>query len=111
MRSRKIILGILALAVCGVLLAVVFWPEKPEPIYKGRKLSEWIVNANFTTWSGERALALQTIGTNGIPCYLRWIQYEQGVLKRAQFKCAGYGHRWFGLKWVPVDTKFNRAHA
>src|SRR5689334_14916391 len=111
MRHRKVIIGLLALVVCGVL-AVVLWPEKeiPEPIYNGKKLSEWVLNANFSTWSGEGALALQTIGTNGIPSYLRWIRYEQGFLRRAQFKCAECGRRWFGLKWVPVDSEFNRAN-
>ena len=42
MRRWKRIFGILTLVACGVL-AVVFWPEKPEPVYKGKKLSEWMV--------------------------------------------------------------------
>jgi hypothetical protein len=36
MRRRNLILGMLALVLCGVL-AVMLWPEKPEPVYKGKK--------------------------------------------------------------------------
>jgi hypothetical protein len=109
MSRRKIILGLLALVLCG-LFAAAFWPEKemPEPIYKGRKLSEWTVAATKT--SPEAMLALQTIGTNGLPFYLDWIGYKPGISKRAQFKLAGYGNKWFGLKWVPGDTEFTRAN-
>src|SRR4051812_20035075 len=67
MRRRKAIIGIVVLVVCAVL-AVVFWPEKPEPVYKGKKLSEWFdamrVRGGFTP---EIIEALQAIGTNAIP--------------------------------------------
>jgi hypothetical protein len=108
-RRRKFIFGILALVLCGVL-AVMFWPEKPEPVYKGRKLSEWVVaRINATNSWEDAALALRNIGTNGIPNYLEWIRYKPGLGKRAQSKLAGYGSKWLGSKWVPVDRKFDRA--
>src|SRR3954470_2220052 len=105
MRRPNIIIGILAVVVCGVLLAVAFWPEKemPEPVYKGKKLSEWLEQSaaqvalpmrfptgtprgkNFTQafFPGQGSTeALDRIGTNAIPCYLHWISYEPSLLQK-----------------------------
>src|SRR3954467_12452352 len=108
MRRRKLIIGILALVLC-VVLAFVFWPEKPEPVYKGRKLSEWVMGVKTFAGSSEARLALQSIGTNGIPYYLEWIRYKPSIARRAQFRLADYAHRWLGSQWVPVDRKVDRA--
>jgi hypothetical protein len=108
MRRRNVILGILALVVCGIL-AVLFWPERPEPVYKGRKLSEWVSFAPRTTRQDETRLAIETIGTNGIPFYLEWMRYEPGHVKRAEYKLMEYTRSWFHLKWAVSDTKFIRA--
>ena len=107
MRRRKVIIGILALLLCGVL-AWMFWPEKemPEPVYKGKKLSEWIDAGIMTP---ENYAAVMSIGTNGIPCYLQWIRYEPDIATRAQSWVTEYGRRWLGLKWVPPDPRFIRA--
>src|SRR4051794_3322329 len=78
MGHRKMILALLtllALVLCGVL-AVVFWPRKPEPVYEGRKLSKCILGAARRGRFAYADLnAIQVIGTNGIPYYLRWISY------------------------------------
>jgi hypothetical protein len=109
MRHRKIILGLLALVVVGILAAAL-WPEKSEPVYKGKKLSEWLVSTNSMGVQPEEArLALQSIGTNGIPYYLEWIRYKPSIARRAQFRLADYAHRWLGSQWVPVDRKVDRA--
>src|SRR3954471_13619092 len=84
MNRRKVIIGILALGLCGVL-AVVFWPEKemPEPVYKGKKLSGWLDEIRTQgSYTPEITEALQAIGTNAIPCYLHWISYEPSLLKK-----------------------------
>ena len=90
MRRRKVMIGLLALAGF-VVLAVVVWPEKrelSEPVYKGKRLSEWL-DQNFMHGAffdaAESANALQAIGTNGIPCYLHWIAYEPNVLKKTEY--------------------------
>src|SRR3954447_21980914 len=75
-RRRKIITGILALVLTGVV-AVVFWPEESEPVYKGKKLSEWVISAGTSPASFFNREALREIGTNGIPFYLKWIRYER----------------------------------
>jgi hypothetical protein len=70
MNRRKVIVGFLALVICGAV-AVVFWPEKPEPRYEGRKLSEWIQGAaRQGRFASPDLYAVQAIGTNGIPYYL-----------------------------------------
>src|SRR4051795_810107 len=107
-RPRKLLFGMFALtlALIGVL-AVALWPEKPEPVYEGRKLSEWILATH--SQPEEARLALQSIGTNGIPYYLEWIRYKPSIARRAQFRLADYAHRWLGSQWVPVDRKVDRA--
>ena len=72
----------LALAV-GVAGVAILWPRGPrEPVYEGKRLSEWIEDAHptlrYTTGmelSKEQEAALQAIhaiGTNALP----WLMYE-----------------------------------
>jgi hypothetical protein len=112
MRRRKIVLVLLLVILCAAL-AAVFWPEKgiPEPVYKGEKLSAWLGKIAPGSIPPQVEEAVQAIGTNGIPCYLEWLQYKPGIGKRAQNQLAEYGRRWLGLKWVSDDPKFARANA
>src|SRR5690242_9369606 len=97
-------------AVINLALAItaLSWPSNSEPSYKGKKLSEWLGLHNHWYFSesltyGHDALwlkiearreaqvveAVQTIGTNGFPCLLRWIAYETPWWqKRAIKACA-----------------------
>ena len=103
MRRRKVIIGILALLLCGVL-AWMFWPEKPEPVYKGRKLSEWLdQSAAQGGFSDGVTEAIQAIGTNGIPFYLHWTSYHPGLLKQVQLKLASQNRNWLPTAWTPND--------
>jgi hypothetical protein len=112
MRRRKVILGILALLACGVL-AVVFWPEKeiPEPVYKGRKLSEWIRYAELHKMGAAEPHfqeALFAIGTNAIPFYVECMNFRPGLLKRTQLKLAAGTRRWLPFNWSPQNPEFAR---
>src|SRR5690348_8707085 len=106
MRRRNVILGIVALMVIGAL-AVMLWPEKPEPVYKGRKLSEWIMEPHKQGggrgdhWSAEVTQGISWIGTNGIPFYLEWIGYEPGPFARAKLQIASKLTYWFNSRWQP----------
>jgi hypothetical protein len=110
MRRPNIIIGILAVVLCGVF-AAMFWPEKPEPVYKGRKLSEWLLSAtNSGVFAKAEIQAIQAIGTNGIPYYLKWIRYRPGFLKRTQFRFAPKCRDWFHVKWYPDLSGVMRGH-
>src|SRR3954468_3281451 len=93
MRRRKIILGILALVLCGILAAAL-WPEPSEPVYKGRKLSEWLMEPHKSIgcrgggWPVEVKNAISAVGANGIPFYLEWVAYEPGPFVTAKIQIA-----------------------
>src|SRR4051812_2508376 len=113
MRRRKMILGILALVLCGVLV-VAFWPENPEPIYQGKELHVWVEVAG--TYSANAFLpkdlrdSFSAIGTNGIPFYLEWIHYKPSLVKMAQYRLADWGRGRLGWKWHPQDYKIVRSY-
>jgi hypothetical protein len=69
------------LAAIGV---VAFWPGEREPEYNGKKLSEWLMVAASQGWDEpdspetmEALAAVRSIGTNALPCLVKWIQFEQ----------------------------------
>src|SRR5271169_5495899 len=80
-RGRRVLLILLA---CGlvVVLFVLVWPREREPEYKGRPLSKWIASytAKYPDESSpeyrEAAEAVRQIGTNAIPCLLKWLTHE-----------------------------------
>src|SRR5215212_4893803 len=109
MPRRKVILGMLALVPCGIL-AVLFWPEKPEPVYEGRKLSQWVQGtARKGMFTRPDPNPIEVIGTNGIPYYLQWIRYRPGILKKAELQLAAKSRKWFHFKWTAGDTGAMRA--
>src|SRR5678815_678386 len=112
MPRRKIIVAIPLVILCAALVAV-FWPEKeiPEPVYEGKKLSEWLDKLGVPQWIGNREtyVALKAIGTNGIPFYVEWIRYEPGVLWRAKALSAAKSRDWLHVKWYPQDPSAHRA--
>jgi hypothetical protein len=104
-RRRKIIIGILAVVVVAVL-AVAFWPEKPEPVYKGKKLSEWVIEARTNRVAADRAEfneVFQAVGITGLPYYLEWIDYKTSLPKRLQLRFAAKVRQWFGFRWTPEN--------
>jgi hypothetical protein len=111
MRRRRVIIGILALVVCGVL-AVVFWPEKPEPVYKGKKLSELLLatvtNAPFANGPTFNEV-VDAVGTNAFPLYLDWLQYEPGLLRKGEVYAAQKFREWLKIQWWPRDIRAAQA--
>ncbi|MDB6033503.1 MAG: hypothetical protein JWM16_3841 [Verrucomicrobiales bacterium] len=107
MPNRKWLLIILGLICFGVLGLGVAWKSaKPEPVYKDITLSVWVRGPVNTVLDGHdypehNKEALYAIGTNGIPFYLEWLQYEPGRLKQAQLFIAEKLNHWFGLDWNP----------
>jgi hypothetical protein len=112
MRRPKIIMAILALGLCGVL-AVVFWPEKPEPVYQGKKLSEWFGHIGIAPDAGpvvsqELREAMMVVGTNAIPSYLEWLIYRNSLLKKAELYTAERVRSLSNLGWYPENTQEQR---
>jgi len=88
----------MAAAINLALAVTAFsWPSNPEPVYKGKKLSEWLTlhsHSRFSKWlqtggAADRPMlraedyqevqavdAVRTIGSNALPCLLRWVSYE-----------------------------------
>lgn len=79
----------LLLLICVGLIALRFAPSRRpvnEPEYQGRYLSEWLSDPRVSEPDVEFAdktglEAVRTIGTNGLPYYLDWLQYEPGPLR------------------------------
>jgi hypothetical protein len=110
MNRRKRIIGIFAVVLCGVL-AVVFWPEKREPVYKGRKLSEWVntlTSSDNAAGQAQAKEAIRAIGTNGIPLYLEWISYQSGLWNRFQNQIGAQARKWLSVEGSPDERARRR---
>jgi hypothetical protein len=96
----------LGLVLCGVL-AVMLWPEEPEPVYKGKKLSEWILDMNSSSYfSPEAREAVQATGTNGIPLYMEWIADQPGWWTKLLDGAAKRSDKWLHTQWNPDGRRF-----
>src|SRR3954471_11487355 len=107
--SKKITIAVALALFCA--MAVMFWPEKPEPVYKGKKLSEWIRYAevhNAGAAEPEFREALFAVGTNAIPFYMECMSFKPGLLKRTQLKLAAGARRWLPFNWSPQNPEFAR---
>jgi hypothetical protein len=76
---RRVMLIGVAL-VASVIVTVLVWPgeKEREPVYQGKKLSEWILSQVRPPYDREGAkVAVRAIGTNGLPCLLRWVGHQE----------------------------------
>ena len=75
-------------AVGGVIVGVIMVTgfREREPGYGGKKLSEWLTVIGATNSSDsdrvEAKDAVRRIGTNALPCLVKWVGYEQPAWKR-----------------------------
>ena len=98
-----------ALAFLLAALALLIFPEKPEPNWEGRKLGEWLQTAGkYKSLSSEFEEVVQAVETNGIPFYTKWMRYEPGLLTRAQYKLGALTPGWLPFKRAAEDTKLQR---
>ena len=84
-KRRRIIL-LVGCVVTVILMIVAKWPREREPGYGGKQLSEWltvIAKTNSSDLDGVEAKdAVRRIGTNALPCLVKWVGYEQPAWKR-----------------------------
>jgi len=77
MRMRRVYLGLLLLAVAGVVGLIVAGAfREREPEYQGKKLSEWVIlhddgSRAQSPQSQEAGSAIRRIGTRALPYLLR----------------------------------------
>lgn len=97
---RKRILIVLAVCVLIGIGVVALLPER-EPQYNGKKLSEWMdvpsrgIDSRHTAQVAEAIKAIRAIGTNALPCLLRWAELENpNWLWRTAERCKNFGFNW-----------------
>lgn len=74
MRRRGILI-LVVLAVLAAVAAILCFSPEPEPDYRGRSLSQWLQVPGRSSPEGTRVdEAIRQIGTNALPCLLRWIR-------------------------------------
>ena len=78
MKRRWIIVLVVGCVVVGAIIASMGFRER-EPVYGGRKLSEWLDYYSFP--EPPQAEAVRHIGTNALPYLVKWLGYERPVWK------------------------------
>lgn len=87
---KKFIFSVVAVLFVFVVVVAVS-SRNDEPVYEGRKLSEWLddsrkyadPSSQLEAELGERAnQAVLAIGTNAVPFLLEWIQYQDSTARK-----------------------------
>jgi hypothetical protein len=118
-RRRRIFL----LAGCALLalVAVLVWPPEREPEYHGKKLSEWLRlygtsaratprPALTTNQQQEAVAAVRALGTNALPCLLRWLAYEPAPWKvKLAARARSIPGGWPPLRWLEESAGARRS--
>jgi hypothetical protein len=82
-KHRKLLIALACLTAIAAIVALARYD--PQPRYMGRLLSEWLHDAFAASGSPENIQpeqAVRTIGTNAIPWFVNWINYERGSWQR-----------------------------
>ena len=96
MKRKRIVLAV-GVCVFIAVVAGVLWPGEKEPVYHGKSLSEWMERYSKGGSADPVARgALEAIGTNALPCLLRWVQYHPSAFQKTLvFSITG---KLFGIK-------------
>jgi len=76
------------------VIVIVAWPREREPVYKGKKLSEWLARS----MRGDREAddAVRKIGTNAIPYLFKWVSGESSEWNRTLSRISSRVPTWIG---------------
>jgi hypothetical protein len=67
-------LSIVVVCTAVVVVTMLVWPRGGrEPVYQGKRLSEWIKLPEGKKAKAERVAAIEHIGTNALPFLIKWI--------------------------------------
>lgn len=109
-KRRKVLIILGLVVVVGV---IAYWQLRPrdEPKYQGRYLSEWLdpdqngMNGdNFDRDAAIARAAVRNIGTNALPCLLKWIDYESPAW-RITLRRMLRRTRWYGMSEGQADRR------
>src|SRR5437879_1390641 len=82
MRRRLLLLA--GCALSGLVLFLLLTNREREPEYKGKMLSEWLLQYErqfridgYSAKAREAEDAVRHIGTNAVPCLVKWTRYER----------------------------------
>jgi len=105
-RTRRVYVLLIAIAVLAGVLAVIFRPER-EPEYGGRKLSEWVDDPTSPKSDKAADDAIRHIGRNALPFLLSWIRYEPSAWKQKLYWAANEKVTGLNPSWqlALVDNK------
>jgi hypothetical protein len=107
-RKRILLVGAACILVAG---AVVFlWPSGPkEPEYQGKKLSEWLIEADFGDGNPKAtrtAEAITQLGDSSLPWLVKWVSLD---VPQWQYWCLEKVTRAFGSK-APFAAQMHRKY-
>jgi HEAT repeats len=96
MKRRKLLLAGLAAVVllCGLGWLIVRAHEPPEPVYQGKRLSDWL-HENSSLGGGRNPTvqeAFRQFGTNAIPTLLRMLRAQDSKFKLKLIELAQKQH-------------------
>jgi len=104
---------ILILLTCGLAVGLYALLSAPrEPSFQGRLLSEWLEeDANRYYVNGSRPFdeAMNHMGTNVLPCFLKWIRYQSPPWKTNVYAVLNPALRSLNKDWVLFDRQDLRA--
>ena len=107
-KSRRILLGILLIAVLGGFAWLIL-SQPNEPIYQGKPLSYWCEQYSASSWlyptnepDKQSETAIRTIGTNAVPTLLRMLKATDSKLKLKLFQLAAKQHL-VDIKWKSAE--------
>jgi hypothetical protein len=86
-KKHLIFLAVLLVAVAGDMAWLIL-REPPEPVYQGKRLSDWLVEldkemppSNYVSVDSRAAVAIQEMGTNTLPFLRRLLKARDTRLK------------------------------
>ena len=90
-------LVVMAVALASVIVLRVTQPFEPEPVYQGKKLSEWVIKERRQ----EVSEAIRQAGTNAIPVLLRMLSANDSPLKAKLMELAQKQHI-IKIQYIPA---------
>lgn len=114
-RRRWIQLFAVGLAAIVAFLICCYELDK-QPVYKGKRLSEWVEQSGNTgdlVHYFEATDAIRAIGTNALPCFLKWVEYDSPRKWRVKLATAakhlpGSVRKSSFVRWVTDDDQSAR---